>query len=121
MGYNRGSFRRGTVNGKGTKGRTTGGHFNATVTRSGFKQLASVVQSAADTTATQILSNKGSYRMSFDEVDGIPTNVPRSGTVTMSGLGDNPVETEATMLQLAQQALDNMELAFVSQIKEMGL
>lgn len=121
MGYNRGSFRRGTVNGKGQKGRTTGGRFNARVTKSGFKQLASAVQSAAGNTATQILSDKGSYRMSFDEVNGIPTNVPSSGTVTLSGLGDNPVETEAAMLQLAQQAVDSMEQAFVAQIKEMGL
>lgn len=121
MGYNRGSFRRGTVNAKGTKGRTTGGRFNARVTKSGFKQLASAVQSAAGVTAREVLSDRGSYRMSFDEAVGIPTNVPGSGTLTMSGLGDNPVEAEATMQLLAQQAVNKMQEAFVAQIKEMGL
>lgn len=121
MGYNRGSFRRGVVNAKGTKGRTTGGRFNARVTKSGFKQLASVVQSAAGVTAKEVLSDKGSYKMSFDEVVGIPTNVPGSGTVTMSGLGDNPVEMEAEMQLLAQQAVEKMQEAFIEQIKEMGL
>lgn len=121
MGYNRGSFRRGSVNTKGSKGRTTGGRFNARVTKSGFKQLASAVQAAAGVTATKVLSDKGSYRMSFDETNAIPTNVPSSGTLTLSGLGNNPVEAEAEMQQLAQQALDNMQEAFVAQIKEMGL
>lgn len=121
MGFHSGSFRRGTVNTKGTKGRTAGGKFNASVTKAGFKQLASAVQSAAGATAKEVLSDKGSYRMSFDEVEGVPTNVPSSGTLTMSGLGDNPVEAEAAMQQLAQQAIENMQKAFVEQIKEMGL
>lgn len=122
MGYNRGTFRRGTVNSQGTKGRRTE-RFNATVTKSGFKQLASAVQSAAGMTAKEVLSDRGSYRMSFDENQGtnIPMTVPGSGTVLVSGLGDNPVEAEATMMQLASQAVRQMEDAFISQIKEMGL
>lgn len=61
--------------------------------------------------------------MSFDENQGtnIPMTVPDSGTVLVSGLGDNPVEAEATMMQLASQAVRQMEDAFISQIKEMGL
>ena len=121
MGYNRGSFRRSSANAKGAKGRTTGGRFNARVTKSGFKQLASAVQSVAGVTAKEVLSDKGSYRMSFDETTGIPTNVPGSGTLTMSGLGDNPIEAEAEMQLLAEQAVDKMQEAFVSQLKEMGL
>lgn len=121
MGYNRGSFRRGTVNSQGNRGRNASGRFNATVTKSGFKQLASVVQSVAGVTAHQVLSDKGSYRMSFDETYAIPTSVPSSGTLVLSGLGDNPVDTEAQMIELARQAADNMEQAFVEQMKEIGL
>lgn len=121
MGYHRGSFRRGTVNGLGPKGHNASGRFNASITKSGFKQLASAIQSVAGTTARQVLSDHGSYRMSFDETAAVPTSVPGSGTLTMSGLGDNPVDAEAQMVLLAQQAIDKMEQAFVEQIREIGL
>lgn len=121
MGYHRGSFRRGTVNSGGPRGRTTGGHFNALVTKSGFKQLASAVQSAAGLTAREVLSDKGSFVMSFDEVSGIPTSVPSSGAIFLSGLGDNPVEVDEVMQQLAEQAAEKMYAAFTTQMKEMGL
>lgn len=120
MGYKGGGWGRGTVNATGSHGNRKN-RFNAKVTMQGFKQLASVVQSAADSTAHQVLSNHGMYKMSFDETDAVPTTVPGSGTVLLSGLGDNPVEQEQVLMQMANASLEAMQEAFVQQIKEAGL
>lgn len=122
MGYNRGTFRRGTVNSRGAKGRRTE-RFNAAVTKSGFKQLASAVQYAAGLTAKQVLSDKGSYHMSFDENAGtnVPMTVPGSSTLTVLGVSENPAEVEALMSSIAADVVQQMEQSFIQQVKELGL
>lgn len=120
MSYKRGSFRNKAVNSKGDHN-TTKQHFNAKVVRSGFKQLASVINEAADTTAASVVSKLGTYEMSFDETNAVPVTVPKAGSVQVVTTVENPVILEEALVAASNQALELMQENLAKQLMEAGL
>lgn len=120
MSYKRGSFRHKPVNTKGDHN-TTKNHFNAKVVRSGFKQLASVVNDVAGITAASVVSKVGTYEMSFDETSAIPATVPSTGNIQVVIPTDNPGVLDVALLEMSNQALELMQEDLINQLKEAGL
>lgn len=120
MSYKRGSFRNKAVNSKGDHN-TTKQHFNAKVVRSGFKQLASVVNDAANATAASVVSRLGTYEMSFDETSAVPATVPGAGSIQVVTAVENPVVLEDALVAASNQALELMQENLAKQLMEAGL